>query len=38
MGLLWETFLQKAYFKNGEVDGRITLRRNVGKHVIAGAR
>jgi len=37
MELLWETFLQQAYLKNGEVDDRITLRCNVGKYVIAGA-
>jgi hypothetical protein len=37
MELFWETFLQKAYFKNGEVGGRITLRCNVGKYMIAGA-
>jgi hypothetical protein len=37
MELLWGTFLQQAYLKSGEVDGRITLRCNVGKYVIAGA-
>jgi len=36
--LLWETFLQQACFKNGEVDGRIALRYIVGKYVIGGAR
>jgi hypothetical protein len=37
MELLWETFLQQAYFKNGEVDGRITLGYIIGKYVIGGA-
>jgi hypothetical protein len=37
MELLWETVLQQAYYKNGEVDSRIKLRCNIGKYMIAGA-
>ena len=34
--MLWEIFLQQAYFKNGKEDVRIKLRRNIGKYVITG--
>jgi hypothetical protein len=38
MELLWEKFLQNAYFKDREVDGRITLRCIIGKYVVTEAR